>query len=111
MDDKPIRRCSVHPNRSQMPTAMAMTITADNLPSRLKLDCNGGYDVAVKGLSVVVKSPSSQMHRSFDRNMETKNLRYVQFVGIGDVSYGTYAGPEYHCTLDFLRNSLQQAYH
>ena len=53
MDDKPIRWCSVHPNQSQMPMAMAMTITADKLPSRPKLDYNGGYDVAVKGLSVL----------------------------------------------------------
>jgi len=54
MDDKPIRRCSVHPNRSQMPTAMAMTITADSLLLSLKLYYDGGYDVVVKGLSVVV---------------------------------------------------------
>jgi hypothetical protein len=33
---------------------MAMTITADNLLLMPKLDCNGGYDVAMKGLSVVV---------------------------------------------------------
>jgi hypothetical protein len=32
-----------------------MSITADNLLSRLKLDCDVGYDVAVKGASIVVK--------------------------------------------------------
>ena len=54
MDDKPIRRCSVHPNRSQMPTAMAMTITADSLLREAKIRLRWGYDVAVKGLSIVV---------------------------------------------------------
>ena len=53
-DDKPKRRCSEHPSRSQIATAMAMTITSDSLLSRPKLDCDGGYDVAVKGASVVV---------------------------------------------------------
>ena len=33
---------------------MATTITADSLLPRPKLDCNRGYDVAVKGASVVV---------------------------------------------------------
>ena len=37
-----------------MTTVKAMTITADNLPSSLKLNCNVGYDAAVKGASVVV---------------------------------------------------------
>jgi hypothetical protein len=37
-----------------MPTVKAMTITVDSLPPTPKLDCNGGYDVAVKGPSVVV---------------------------------------------------------
>jgi hypothetical protein len=37
-----------------MPTVTAMTITVDSLLSRPKLDCDRGYDVAVKGLSVVV---------------------------------------------------------
>ena len=32
----------------------AMIITADSLPLRLKLDYDGGYDVDVKGPSVVV---------------------------------------------------------
>jgi hypothetical protein len=53
-DDKPIRRCSVHPSRSQIPTVMAMTITANSFLPRPKLDCDGGYDAAVKGPSVVV---------------------------------------------------------
>jgi len=53
-DDKPKRRCSEHPNRSQILTVMAMTITVDSLLPRPKLDCDRGYDVAVKGLSVVV---------------------------------------------------------
>jgi hypothetical protein len=38
-----------------MPTVRAMTITADSLLPRLKCSYEGGYDVAVKGLSVVVK--------------------------------------------------------
>jgi hypothetical protein len=33
----------------------AMTITVDNLLPKPKLDCDVGYDVAVKGASVVVK--------------------------------------------------------
>ena len=37
-----------------MPTVKAMTITVDSLPSRPKLDCDVGYDVVVKGASVVV---------------------------------------------------------
>jgi hypothetical protein len=53
-DHKPIRRCSVYRSRSQMPTVRAMTITADNLLSRLKLDYDRGYNMAVKGLSVLV---------------------------------------------------------
>ena len=34
--------------------AMAMTITTDSLLSKPKSDCDRGYDVAVKGASVVV---------------------------------------------------------
>ena len=37
-----------------MPTVKAMTITVDNLLSRPKLDYDVGYDVVVKGASVVV---------------------------------------------------------
>ena len=37
-----------------MMTVMAMTIAVDSLLSRPKCGCDGGYDVAVKGLSVVV---------------------------------------------------------
>jgi hypothetical protein len=40
-----------------MPTVKSMTITIDILLPRLKLDCNVGYDVAVKGASVVVHDP------------------------------------------------------
>ena len=54
MDYKPIRRCSVHHSRSEMPMVMAMTITVDSLLPRPKLDCDGCYDVAVKGLNIVV---------------------------------------------------------
>jgi hypothetical protein len=54
MDDKPIRWCSVHISWSQIPMVMAMSITADNLLMRPKLDCNVGYDAAVKGVNVVV---------------------------------------------------------
>jgi hypothetical protein len=45
---------SVHRRRSQMPTVKAKTITADSLLPRPKLDCDEGYDVVVKGPSVVV---------------------------------------------------------
>jgi hypothetical protein len=38
-----------------MAMVKAMTITVDNLLPRPKLDCDVGYDVAVKGASVVVK--------------------------------------------------------
>ena len=37
-----------------MPTVRAMTITIDSLLLSPKLDYDGGYDVAVKGLNVVV---------------------------------------------------------
>jgi hypothetical protein len=40
--------------RSQMPTVKATIITADSLLLRPKLDCDGGYDVAMKRPSVVV---------------------------------------------------------
>ena len=51
---KPIRQCSVHCSQAQIPTVMAMTITADSLLPKPKCGCDGGYDVAMKGLSVVV---------------------------------------------------------
>jgi hypothetical protein len=54
MDDKPIRQCSVHPSQSQIPRVLAMTITIASLLPRQKLDCDGCYDVAIKGSSVVV---------------------------------------------------------
>ena len=53
-DDKPKWRCSEHPSRSQIAMAMAMTIITDSLLPRLKLDYDRGYDMAVKGASVVV---------------------------------------------------------
>ena len=37
-----------------MSTVKAMTITVDSLPPRPKCGYDGGYDVAVKGPSVVV---------------------------------------------------------
>ena len=37
-----------------MVTVKAMTITVDSSPLSLKLDCNVGYNAAVKGVSVVV---------------------------------------------------------
>jgi hypothetical protein len=55
-DDKPKWRCSEYPSRSQIATVIAMTITTDNLLSRLKLNSNRVYNVTVKGASVVVKS-------------------------------------------------------
>ena len=53
-DHKPIQRCSVHRSQSQMPTVRAMTITVDSLLPRPKLDCDMGYDVAMKSASAVV---------------------------------------------------------
>ena len=58
MVHKPIRRCSVHHSRSQIPTVMAMTITADSLLPRSKCDCDGSYDMAVKGPNVVMRRHS-----------------------------------------------------
>jgi hypothetical protein len=37
-----------------MPTLKAMTITIDSLPPRPKCGYDGGYNMAVKGLSIVV---------------------------------------------------------
>ena len=37
-----------------MPTVKSTTITVDSLLPRPKLDCDVGYDVAVKDVSVVV---------------------------------------------------------
>jgi hypothetical protein len=54
MDHKPISGVSVHRSQSQMPTMKAMTITVDSLLPRPKLNCDVGYDTAVKGASVVV---------------------------------------------------------
>ena len=45
---------SVHHRWSQIATVKAMTITADSLLPRPKLDCDVGYNVAMKGVSVVV---------------------------------------------------------
>ena len=55
MDHKPIGGDSVYHSRSQMPTVKVVTITVDSLLPRLKLDCDVGYDAAVKDVSVVVK--------------------------------------------------------
>jgi hypothetical protein len=46
---------NVHRRWSQIATVKAMTITADSLLSRPKLDCDVAYDTAVKGVSVVVR--------------------------------------------------------
>jgi hypothetical protein len=54
MDHKLIGSVSVHHSRSQMSMVNVMTITIDSLLPRPKLDCDSGYDVAVKGPSVVV---------------------------------------------------------
>ena len=53
MDHKPIGGVSVHRSRSQMSAVKAMTITFDSLLPRPKLDCDVGYDAAMKGASVV----------------------------------------------------------
>ena len=50
-----------------MPTVKAMTITADSLLPRPKLDCDRGYDVAMKGPSVVVEACCQCMFRVFQR--------------------------------------------
>ena len=54
MDHKPIGGVSVHHSRSQMAKVKAMIITVDSLLPRPKLDCDVGYNTAVKGASVVV---------------------------------------------------------
>ena len=55
MGHKPIGGVSVHRSQSQMSTVKTMTITVDSLLPRPKLDCDVGYDAAVKDVSVVVK--------------------------------------------------------
>jgi hypothetical protein len=57
-DDKKKWRCNEHLSWSQIATVMAMTITADSLMPRPKLNCDRDYDVAVKGVSVVVVDPN-----------------------------------------------------
>jgi hypothetical protein len=42
-----------------------MIIIVDILLLRLKLDCDGGYDMAVKGLSIVVKVVLHRMEPGF----------------------------------------------
>jgi hypothetical protein len=44
----------LHPSWSKITMEVAITITADILLPRPKSDCDRGYDVAVKGASVVV---------------------------------------------------------
>ena len=63
---------SVHRNRSQIATVRAMIITADSLPPRPKLDCDGGYDVAVKGASVVVDVPHLKSLRHLNIPIDVK---------------------------------------
>ena len=52
---------SVHRRRSQIATVKAMTITADSLLPRPKLDRDVGYNVAMKGVSVVVPVQGSSV--------------------------------------------------
>jgi len=47
---------SVHHRWSQIATVRAMTITIDSLLLKMKFGCDGGYDVAVKGLNIVVRN-------------------------------------------------------
>ena len=48
-----------------------MTITVDSLLSRPKLDCDWGYDVAVKGLNVVGAGlPSAAMDLGLNQKHE-----------------------------------------
>ena len=49
-----------------MPTVKAMTITVDSLLPRPKLDCNVGYDAAVKGASVVVKGRAMKLEQAMN---------------------------------------------
>jgi hypothetical protein len=46
-------------------TVRAMIITANGLLPRPKLDCDGGYDVAMKGPSIVVKMDLRRMELGF----------------------------------------------
>ena len=56
MDHKTINDISVHHSQSQMPTVKATTITVDSFLPRPKLDYDVGYDVAMKGASIVVNA-------------------------------------------------------
>jgi hypothetical protein len=60
MDHKPISGVSVHRSRSQMAMVKAMTFTVDSSLPRPKLDCDVGYEAAVKGVSIVVGMPCSK---------------------------------------------------
>ena len=55
---------SVHRRPSQIAMVKAVTITVDSLPPRPTLDCDGGYNVAMKGASVVVEVPTDCFSRS-----------------------------------------------
>ena len=54
-----------------MPMVKVMAITVDSLLSRPKLDCDWGYDVAVKGLNVVGAGlPSAAMDLGLNQKHE-----------------------------------------
>jgi len=61
-----------------MMMVMAMTITIDSLLSRPKLDYDGGYDVALKGPSVVVEGYNGNSMRL--RNLSICVKKYQQWV-------------------------------
>jgi hypothetical protein len=50
-----------------------MIITANGLLPRPKLDCDGGYDVAMKGPSIVVKMDLRRMEPGFSMAEEIPN--------------------------------------
>ena len=82
MDDKPMRWCCVLPSRSEIATVMATSITADSLLPMPKLDCNVGYDAAMKGASVVVVSPKSGKLRT--KFVENEIISFVPVPIIGN---------------------------
>ena len=65
-----------------MSTVKAITITDDSLLPRPKLDCDGGYDVAMKGPSVVVCSRPLQRRSQWDAGLGTAAMRDLVVVDV-----------------------------
>jgi hypothetical protein len=65
-----------------MATVKAMTITVDSLLPRPKLDCDVGYDAAVKGASVVVLLCRPWWHYRNDGGLPAVLCNMVHIVAI-----------------------------